>query len=241
VVGLLVGVLPIAIGLACYPLIRQASPATTTFLLALTGGVLIFLAVDASAEGLELAASAPAALNATAAFVVAVAAALGALLGLRHLLRSRRRFAAGLGVATLIAVGIGMHNLGEGLAIGAAYAIGAVSLTTALVVGFAVHNTTEGLAVVTPLGSVRPHLLHFVGLCLIAGVPTVVGAWVGALVYSPVLAIVSLGLGVGAIFQVLVELAALVRSRRALSEPSVVSGVIAGLVLMYLTSLVALA
>ena len=69
----------------------------------------------------------------------------------------------------MIAIGIGLHNLGEGLAIGSAYAIGELALGAFLVVGFAIHNTTEGFAIVAPLTRERPSLGRLLLLGVIAG------------------------------------------------------------------------
>ena len=83
-------------------------------------------------------------------FLGAIGAYL-ALAGVDAWLRSRRQSGeSGYRAAFLVALGIGLHNLGEGLAIGSAYAVGSLALGAALVVGFALHNTTEGLAIVAP-------------------------------------------------------------------------------------------
>ena len=76
------------------------------------------------------------------------------LSGVSSWLRGRASGASAL----LIAIGIGLHNLGEGVAIGAAYAVGSLALGAFLVVGFALHNTTEGLAIVAPLARERVSL-----------------------------------------------------------------------------------
>lgn len=142
-------------------------------------------------------------------------------------------------VATLIAIGIGLHNLGEGLAIGAAYALGEVALGTFLVLGFLLHNTTEGLAIAAPLAPDRTPLSRFVALGAIAGLPTIPGAWIGGFVYSPVLATLFLAVGAGAIFQVVYELARMVARQAGDSMVTAtnLAGFACGLVIMYVTGL----
>ena len=122
----------------------------------------------------------------------------------------------GLYMALLVAIGIGLHNLGEGLAIGSAYATGALALGAFLVVGFAIHNTTEGLAIVAPLRegagpSAGPRFGHLAALGLIAGAPAVLGAWIGAAAFNPSLAALLFGVGVGAIARVIVQIAPAMR------------------------------
>jgi zinc transporter ZupT len=79
----------------------------------------------------------------------------------------------GLALATYIALGIGRHNLGEGLAIGAAFAAGVAGLGVFLVLGFTLHNVTEGIGIAAPLTGARPSLLAFAGLALLAGGPAI--------------------------------------------------------------------
>jgi len=146
----------------------------------------------------------------------------------------RQRFA----LATLIALGIGLHNLGEGLAIGAAYSLGEIALGTFLVVGFAIHNTTEGLGIISPIARERPTLQTLVFLGVLAGAPTIVGAWIGGLSYSPVLATLFLAVGAGAIFQVVYELVKLmVAEEEAKAMIYQFAGFAAGLLVMYVTGL----
>jgi zinc transporter ZupT len=144
-----------------------------------------------------------------------------------------------LRLAFLIALGIGLHNLGEGLAIGAAYAQGAVTLGAFLVVGFMLHNTTEGLGIVAPIAQDRPGLGTLTLAGLLAGGPTIVGAWLGGLAYSPLLGALCLGVGAGAILQVLGVLHRLVarETPAGLWTPLNALGVVAGLLVMYGTGL----
>jgi zinc transporter ZupT len=144
-----------------------------------------------------------------------------------------------LWVAALIAFGIGLHNLGEGLAIGTSYATGEIALGTFLVVGFLLHNTTEGLGIVTPLAGERPRLLTLVLLGALAGLPTVVGAWIGGFTYSPVWTTLFFAVGAGAIAMVVYELWKLFarRSPAGLLAPLNAAGVLAGMLVMYATGL----
>ncbi len=144
-------------------------------------------------------------------------------------------------LALLIAVGIGLHNFGEGLAIGAAFALGEAALGTLLIIGFTLHNTTEGLAIIAPIAKEKPRLATLVMLGLIGGLPTIGGAWLGGLVYSPIIAVLCLGLGAGAIGQVVGRI-----SRQMIGGPGairqfatapIVFGLFAGFIVMYATGM----
>jgi zinc transporter, ZIP family len=140
--------------------------------------------------------------------------------------------------AVLVAAGIGLHNLGEGVAIGAAYAAGALALGAFLVIGFAIHNTTEGLAIVAPLARTRASLGRLAGLGLLAGGPAVLGAWIGSAAYNASIAAFLFGFGAGAIVQVIVTLVPALRdeSGRTL-HPTAVTGILGGMALMFATGL----
>src|SRR5690606_13589454 len=149
-------------------------------------------------------------------------------------------------LALLVAIGIGLHNFGEGLAIGSAFALGEAALGSLLIVGFTLHNTTEGLAIVAPLSrdygaSARPPIATLIWLGLIGGVPTIAGAWLGGFVYSPVWSVLFLALGVGAIAQVTVQILSQVSDgrsiRRYLAEGPVLAGLAVGVGVMYVTGM----
>ena len=241
-IGLYVGVLPVAIGLLWLPFLRRLDQRWIGFALALTAGLLIFLAVEALHEALETANDVAGAFQGTG--LVAVGA-LGAWLLLQAFAGAGSRelgavdpVAQRLRLAFLIALGIGLHNLGEGLAIGAAYAQGAVTLGAFLIVGFMIHNTTEGLGIVAPIARDKPAVTTLALAGLIAGGPTIVGAWLGGLAYSPLLGTLALAVGAGAIFQVLGVLYRVVsRQGGAVWSPLNAMGVAAGLVVMYGTGL----
>jgi zinc transporter ZupT len=239
--GLYVGVVPVALGLATYPLLARLGRRGIDFLLALTVGLLVFLAIDTLAEAQELANEAAGAFHAP---VLVWIVALGTLVGLLAFTgRRRRRGALGpLTVSFFIALGIGLHNLGEGLAIGSALATGAVGLGTFLVVGFTLHNITEGIGIAAPLLRAEPRLRHFVGYALLAGGPAILGCWIGGVVFDPLWAAVFMAVGTGAIAQVVVEVGRLLIVGRSgvAADPwrgEVLVGAAAGLAIMYATAL----
>lgn len=242
--GLYIGVIPVAVGLLWFSALRRTSTRWLDFFLAFTVGLLVFLLVDTVAEGLELSEIAPSALDGLSLFALG---ALGAVVGLVVLQQSlaKRRASEGtssgtaLTLAYLVAAGIGLHNLGEGLAVGAALAVGEVALGTFLVLGFALHNTTEGLAIIAPMGSLkeRPAIKHFIGLGAVAGVPTIVGAWLGGFAFSPAWGALAFGVAAGAIGQVVWQIGASMRRGREIATGWNGIGFIAGLVFMYVTGL----
>ena len=237
-IGICVGVLPVAVGLLFLPLISRLPKDRFEVMLALTAGLLIFLGVEALFEALETAGEVPAAFQGTALVLLG---SLGAFLTLQ-LASGARAVQAGpdgrLAVGWFIALGIGLHNLGEGLAIGAAYAIGEAALSAFLVTGFMIHNTTEGLAIVAPVAKDHPRLATLAGMAALAGLPTIVGAWIGGLAFTPTLATLFIAVGVGAIAQVVALLFRMFsRSGEGVWRPSIAGGVLAGLAIMYVTGL----
>jgi zinc transporter ZupT len=246
-IGIYVGVLPVAIGLLWFPFLAGLSSRGLSFLLALTVGLLLFLLVDGAGDGLEAAGALAESFQGVVLFVLAAALAYLGLDGLSAALRRRRRQAgaaeSGWVLALGIAIGIGLHNFGEGLAIGAAFALGEAALGTLLIVGFTLHNTTEGLAIVAPLarGGGRAPLGALVRLGLIGGVPTIAGAWLGGFVYSPVWAVLFLAIGVGAIAQVIGQIVRHMAGdgspARWLAEGPSLAGLTAGFAVMYATGM----
>lgn len=246
-IGLYVGVIPVALGLLWFPLAARLGRTGLDVLLALTLGLLLFLLVDTASEGLEGAALLPSSFQGTALFAASLAGAWLSLDLVGGWLRRRReRIQTGSGssgavLALLIAVGIGLHNFCEGLAIGAAFALGEAALGTLLIIGFTLHNTTEGLAIIAPLAKERPGIPLLVRLGLIGGVPTIAGAWIGGLVYSPIVAVIFLGLGAGAIAQVVYQIARQMAGGRSIAErfasAPIMGGLLAGFVVMYATGM----
>ena len=141
-------------------------------------------------------------------------------------------------LALLIAVGIGLHNFGEGLAIGSAASAGEISLATLLVVGFALHNATEGFGIVAPLaadreaGEPRPSWKTLLGLAAIGGGPTFVGTVVGQSFTSDALSTVFFTLAAGSILYVVVQLLGLAGKvgRREMLAWGLVIGLFAGFI-----------
>ena len=244
--GIYAGVIPVFLGLLWYPFLRDLGSKWLSFFLSLTVGLLAFLALDTLEEALETAQAVPGAFQGVALVSIGV---LSTLLCLAHL--SRRKASRGdktsaegrYWTALMIALGIGLHNLGEGLAIGASYATGEIALGTFLVVGFTLHNITEGLGIVAPIAKDRPSLVRLARLGLLAGLPTVLGTWIGGFSYSPIWATLFLAVGTGAILQVIYELL-LLFSRR--EDPGLLSGYnlsgfLMGLGIMYGTGLLVVA
>jgi zinc transporter, ZIP family len=243
--GLYIGVIPVVFGLFAFPLLKRMSKPWLGFFLALTVGLLAFLFVDTVAEGLELAGEAAGSLDGVGLFAIGALLAISGLLYLEDFLGRRKSGVAkgtrsrGLVLAYLIAAGIGLHNLGEGLAVGSAIAAGEVALGTFLVIGFALHNTTEGLAIVAPMGGEqgRPKLWHFAGLGAVAGVPTIFGAWIGGFLFAPAWAALMFGLAAGAIAQVIWTIGSSMRGEMSLTRGLPTIGFLTGLIVMYGTGL----
>jgi zinc transporter ZupT len=244
-IGLLVGIIPVALGLAWLPSLRRAGAAWIAAFMALTAGLLSFLALDALAEALDLQASLPSGLQGPGLILLGVAASYLGLtfVSQRFSTAAQRERSApleGVALATLVATGIGLHNLGEGLAIGSSIALGELALGTFLIVGFMVHNITEGLGIAAPIaGGERVSLARLGLLALIAGAPAIVGAWIGGFITSDLLGVFFFSIAVGAALQVVVEVIRYV-ARRApggLRSGPVIGGYLAGIVVMYATGL----
>jgi len=236
--GIYVGVIPVILGMLWFPFMRRVDRRWMNAILALTVGLLVFLFVDTLLEALELAAEVPGVLQGVPVVFFGTLLSLGVLLAVG----GRRGERSPLEVATLIALGIGLHNLGEGLAIGAAFATGAAALGSFLVVGFTLHNITEGVGIAAPLlRNERPPLTTFFLLALLAGGPAILGTWIGGLAFSPFLATLFLSVGAGAILQVIWEVSKLLgRAANRRDEPVLswlnLGALAAGIAVMYLTA-----
>jgi len=243
VIGTYVGIIPVMIGLLWFPFMARMSKNKYKFFLALTAGLLLFLGIDAIEEGLEISSE-----NFAGAFngnLLVVTVVIISFLGLYYSSEKLVSRAASstmtkpIAIGLMIAIGIGLHNLGEGLAIGAAISLGEIALSTFLIVGFTIHNTTEGIAIAAPMARVKPMIGKLAAMGMIAGTPAIFGAWIGGFSYSPFTAVVFLSIGAGAIFQVVVAIINWIRQdgEKTLSNVAVTSGIAVGMVVMYLTSI----
>ena len=242
--GTYVGVIPVLLGMLFLPLLRHVSGRWIQLFMAVTVGLLVFLALDGYLEGTEIGAESGGAFGGVELLFLGAGVAYLALMAIDRKLRagieSQREAGAGAyRLSLMVSIGIGLHNMGEGLAIGSAYAIGSLALGAFLVIGFAIHNTTEGLAIVAPLAKgERPPFWRLLALGLIAGAPAILGALIGASVYNQELATLLIGVGVGAIIQVIGQLLPSIRDDSGTAlNPLSIAGLLAGVAFMYATGL----
>jgi ZIP family zinc transporter len=242
-IGFYVGVIPVSLGLLWYPFLRRVGTSGMNFVLALTVGLLVWLVFDTLLEATEIAGQLAGFLSGVPLVLsVALLTTLG-LLATERLFRRGRQEASRLSTSYRISFGIGLHNLGEGLAIGAAFALGEVALGTFLVIGFTLHNITEGVGIAAPiLKEKRPSLWHFAGLALLGGGPAILGTWIAGFAYSNLLSTIFLAIGAGAILQVIYEVGRLllkdsVRAKMPALSAHNLGGLTAGIAIMYATGL----
>ena len=243
IIGLLVGVVPVALGLLWLPSLRRATPQWLAAFMALTAGLLTFLGVEALFEAFGRQAALPGGSGGPGLVLLGVAVSYLGMTFVSARLRERGSEVGGMTLALLVAIGIGVHNLGEGLAIGSSFAFGELTLGTFLIVGFMIHNVTEGLGIAAPVaeGSGRPTLTRLAALALVAGAPAILGAWIGGYVASEALGVLFFAAAAGAALQVVVEVGRFV-ARRApggLTSGHAVGGFLAGVAVMYATGLLA--
>lgn len=242
-IGFLIGIVPIMIGLLWFSFIQKLGSSKYKFFLAFTVGLLLFLAFDAIEEASEISQRHLSDIfNGQLLIMTVVILSFLILFSIGNSLVKKSQFSKiskPLAISLMIAVGIGFHNFGEGLAVGAAIAFGQVALSTFLIVGFAIHNTTEGFAIAAPMARTKAMVLRLVCLGLIAGTPAIFGTWIGGFSYSPFATVVFLSIGAGAIFQVVVSIIQYMReeNENTLSNTSIILGIGLGLTVMYLTSI----
>jgi zinc transporter, ZIP family len=241
-IGTYVGVIPVGLGLLWYPFLRRLGSSGMNFVLALTVGLLAFLLIDTLEEAMEVAAELPGVFSGVPLVILLTLLTLLGLLAVERLFRRGPEEASRLGTSYRIAFGIGLHNLGEGLAIGAAFALGEAALGVFLVVGFTLHNITEGVGIAAPILKERPSFVHFAWLALLGGGPAIAGTWIGGFAFSNLLAAVFLAVGAGAIVQVIYEVARLLlkdstRTKTLALSGTNLAGFTAGIAIMYATAL----
>ena len=241
--GIYVGVIPVCLGLLWFPFLRQLSRGWFDFLISLTVGLLVFLGVDAFAESIELIERVPSSYQGVAIITIGLLLTILILTAISRYARTaseqRGESYGALVLAYLVAFSIGVHNLGEGLAIGAAYAVGEIAVGTLLVLGFTIHNTTEGIAIIAPITRSKFKLIHLVWMGLLAGGPTIIGTWVGGFTYSDVWSVLFLAIGAGAVFFVVYQIVKgmAAQSIQTLVSFSNVAGFLVGFLIMYVTGL----
>ena len=243
-IGLLVGIVPIALGLLWLPSLRAARPKWIAAFMALTAGLLTFLGIEALSEALDLQAALPGPLGGPGLVLLGLATSFLTMTYVSHRMSGGRGAVGGAALALLVALGIGLHNLGEGLAIGSSFSLGELALGSFLIVGFMIHNVTEGLGIAAPIaerGSAPVAVARLAMLTLIAGGPAIVGAWIGGYLTSDFLGVLFFAVAAGAALQVVVEVGRhLARGARGtLVSGHVVGGFLAGIAIMYVTGLLA--
>ncbi len=242
-IGVLIGVVPVFLGLIWFPFVRMVRDSWYRFFMAVTVGLLIFLGVDTMQEGLELSHSVPESLNGVGVLLLGFAISFMVLFGISRNGAGRDYADPATRARTIVfaaAFGIGVHNLGEGLAVGSAFAVGNVSLGATLIVGFMIHNITEGLPLIAPVARGKAPVGFLVRMGFLAGAPAIIGTIIGGYAFSPVWGVFFLGIGGGAIFQVVIEIIAYMnrKVKDSLFTPHGVGGVLAGIAVMYGTGLI---
>ena len=255
--GIYVGVIPVYLGLLWIYFLRRIDRKWNDFFMALTIGLLVFLGGDTITEAIELSEQIADVLNGTGIIIIGISMTMLILTAVnrtvsKHRARKNEESKENassedtnsvLTLAYIIALSIGIHNLGEGLAIGGAYAVGEVSLGAFLVLGFMIHNITEGVAIVAPLSRSKTSFWHLLVLGFVAGAPTIIGTWIGGFTFSRVWSLLLLSIGAGAIFQVVLliygqmRLASIRRNVDSIVTYRNVIGFMSGLAVMYATGL----
>jgi len=235
--GIYIGVIPVALGLMFYPYLKTLGRTSLNFLLTLTIGLLVYLLIDTMLEGFEMAGQAADVFSGNLMVWLTTAVAFLIIFAVG---RRSGKAPEGKSLSTYLAFGIGLHNLGEGLAVGAAMASGEAALGSFLVVGFTLHNLTEGIGIAAPLLDRDTKFSTFVNLTLLAGLPAALGTLIGAFSYSPQWAAILFAIGAGAILQVIVEVGSYIGRKSAskawYSVPNLV-GFVLGIGIMYATAL----
>jgi ZIP family zinc transporter len=235
VLGLIAGVIPVYIGIGVAMLLGKVLPRSWEGgLIGVATGVLVYLFFDLMHEAVELSGA-----HDVLSWVVFLGS-LGASLVSLVVLESSQIFGGSpagrlLSLPYMIAIGMGFHNLGEGLAIGASHANGEWGLSMLLVTGFALHNGTEGFGIVGAAGKTPVKWMDVFLLGLVAGAPTCVGTLLSGQGLSPYLSISFYTLAAGSLLYVILSLTAI--SYTASRRVQVAWGIFGGIGLMYITAM----
>ena len=234
--GLVAGVIPVYLGIAVALLLGKVLPRSWEgFLIGIATGVLTYLFFDLMHEAVELTGA-----RDGLSWIVFLGSLGISLIGLVAL-ESNQLSGNGPGGRTLplpymIAIGMGFHNLGEGLAIGASYASGAWVLSALLVAGFGLHNGTEGFGIVSAAGKTPVRGKDVLWLGLLAGAPTCLGTVLSGQGLSSYFSIGFYSLAAGSLLYVVLSLTAMAYT--ATRRMQMASGLFCGIALMYVTAMV---
>lgn len=242
-IGFYVGIVPITLGLLWYPFMKRMKRSWINSILGLTVGLLLFLFFGTLFDGFEIGAEAPSVFQGNMVVIISTVLTFLLLIGFDQYQHQKQKghSYSPMSIALLMATGIGLHNFGEGLAIGSSFALGEAALGTFLVIGFTLHNITEGIGITAPLLKTKPKISQFILLGAIAGAPAILGTWFGGFIFSPILGAVFLGIGAGAILQVIFVITKmLMEDHRKNNEPFVswmnFAGFTIGILIMYFTA-----
>ena len=233
--GILAGVVPVYLGIAAALVLRRALPRTwEAGLIGLSTGVLTYLFFDLMHEAVELMG-----VRDPFSWLLFLGSLFLSFVGLVHL--EKHQFLKGrhadqaLTLPFVIAAGMGLHNLGEGLAIGTSYAGGEWALSGLLVAGFALHNGTEGFGIVGAAGQspIPPRTVVLLGLT--GGAPTCIGTVLSGLTVSPYLSLVWYALAAGSLLYVVFALVAMTYTSSR--KVHMAYGVWTGIALMAMTAM----
>ena len=234
--GTLAGVLPVYLGILVALTVARVVPRyVEKFLIGLATGILVYLFFDLMHEAVELTQA-----RDRLSWTVFLGSLFVSFLGLVALeesqLRRERAWGQFLTLPYVIALGMGLHNFGEGLAIGASYANGEWTLSGVLVAGFALHNSTEGFGIVGSAGRAAIKWKDVVFMGLLAGAPTCLGTLLSGSESSAYATLVCYTLAAGSLLYVILSL--IVMSYTATRRMQVASGIFIGISLMFVTAMI---
>lgn len=234
--GAIAGVFPIYLGIVLALIIAKSLDRSLEgYLTGIATGVLVYLFFDLMHEAVEQTGAKD--FLSWAAFLGSLMVGYVGLVLIEQRQQSRNRTEPSkLFLPYMIALGMGLHNLGEGLAIGAAYMQGEWVLGGLLIMGFALHNGTEGFAIIGSAGKTRPGLKDILMMGLLAGLPTCLGTVISGFAVSPYFTIIFFALAAGSLLYVILSLTTIfyTASRRVQCS----WGVFTGISLMFVTAMI---